>query len=258
MLRDGTQRWFVKTAAPRYAPLLAAEAEGLAALHATGTVRVPSVIAQGGESNSVHWLVLEWLELHPLDRADEAALGAALGALHSQVAGTSFGWPRDNFIGATPQRNVWHARWIDFWRERRLRPQLERAAQNGYTGKLQHDGERLMGALDTLLAGHAPMPALLHGDLWGGNAGALSDGTAVVFDPAVYIGDRETDLAMTELFGGFGTEFRLAYRDVCPIEDGFDVRRDVYNLYHLLNHLNLFGAAYRPRCEAVMARLLSS
>jgi len=256
MLRDGARRWFVKTAMPRFAAVLEAEADALDALQATKTVRVPNVVAHG-ESEATHWLVLDWLDLRPLDRASAAKLGAALAALHRAPAGGSFGWAHDNFIGGTPQPNGWHTRWVDFWRERRLGPQLARAAQNGYGGALQRDGERLMAALDHLLAGHVPAPALLHGDLWGGNAGTLADGTPVVFDPAVYIGDHETDLAMTELFGGFGPEFRAAYRDSYPIEDGFDRRRELYNLYHLLNHLNLFGAAYRSRCERVMARLLS-
>jgi protein-ribulosamine 3-kinase len=251
-LRDGGRQWLVKTATARYAPLLKAEADGLAALRATETIRVPDVVARGDG-----WLALEWLDLHPLDRASGAKLGAGLGALHRAWAGGSFGWERDNFIGGTPQRNEWREHWIDFWRECRLVPQLARAAGNGYGGNLQRSGERLIAQLETLLADHSARPALLHGDLWGGNAGALADGTPVVFDPAVYIGDGEADLAMTELFGGFGPEFHAAYRDTCYVDAGFDVRRDLYNLYHLLNHLNLLGSGYLARCERTMARLLA-
>jgi fructosamine-3-kinase len=251
-LRDGPRRWFVKIALPQYAALLESEAEGLAALRETNSVRVPSVVAHG-----IGWLMLEWLDLRPLDAAAAAKLGAALAQLHLARAGGAFGWAHDNFIGGTPQLNGWRETWIDFWRERRLGPQLQRAAQNGYRGALQRDGERLMVALEDLMAHHRVRPALLHGDLWGGNAGALADGTPVVFDPAVYIGDRETDFAMTGLFGGFGPEFHAAYRDACPFDEGFEIRRDLYNLYHLLNHLNLFGSGYLPRCERVIAALLS-
>lgn len=251
-LRDGTRNWFVKTASARYAPLLDAEAQGLAALRATGVIRVPEVIAAGAG-----WLLLEWLDLRPLDGRAAARLGAALAALHLAPAGERHGWAHDNFIGGTTQRNGWHTRWIDFWRECRLAPQLELAARNGHDGALQRDGARLLSGLDALVAGHEPKPALLHGDLWGGNAGALPDGTPVLFDPAVYIGDRETDLAMTALFGGFGREFDAAYRTVCPIDGGFEIRRELYNLYHLLNHLNLFGRAYLGRCRDILTRLTS-
>ena len=251
-LRDGARRWFVKTAHARYAPLLDAEAQGLAALRATRTVRVPEVIAAGDG-----WLLLEWLDRRPLDGRSAGRLGAALAALHAAPAGERHGWARDNFIGGTPQCNAWRSRWVDFWRECRLAPQLELAARNGHGGGLQRDGARLLSGLDALLRGHEPKPALLHGDLWGGNAGALPDGTPVVFDPAVYIGDRESDLAMTALFGGFGREFAAAYRTVCPIDDGFETRRDLYNLYHLLNHLNLFGRAYLGPCRDIVVRLTS-
>jgi protein-ribulosamine 3-kinase len=252
LLRDGARRWLVKTAVPQYAPLLDSEAEGLAGLCETSTVRVPDVVARGSG-----WLVLEWLDLRPLEAGAVAKLGAALAQLHLAPAGKSYGWAHDNFIGGMPQQNGWHEHWIDFWRERRLGPQLQRAAQNGYRGSLQRDGERLIGALDDLLADHPVRPALLHGDLWGGNAGALADGTPVIFDPAVYIGDREADLAMTDLFGGFGPGFHAAYRDACPVDEGFETRRDLYNLYHLLNHLNLFGSSYLARCERVIGTLLS-
>jgi fructosamine-3-kinase len=250
-LHDGTRRRFVKTAHARYGPLLDAEAQGLAALRATGAVRVPEVIAAGDG-----WLLLEWLDLRPLDGRAAGRLGAALAALHLASAGERHGWAHDNFIGGTPQRNGWRARWVDFWRDCRLVPQLELAVRNGHDA-LQRDGTRLLSGLDGLLGGHQPKPALLHGDLWSGNAGALPDGTPVIFDPAVYIGDREADVAMTALFGGFGHEFDAAYRTTWVIDEGFEIRRDLYNLYHLLNHLNLFGRAYLGRCRDILRRLTS-
>jgi fructosamine-3-kinase len=234
---------------------------------------VPKVIALH-EDDALASLTLEWLDLRPL--AGAGALGRALAALHvAPVPGEPstgarasasadatprrwrYGWHRDNFIGPTPQLNAWHEHWPTFWRERRLAPQLALAARNGHGGPLQRAGERLLASVDTLLAGHAPAPSLLHGDLWSGNAGLLPDGTPVVFDPAVYVGDRECDLAMTELFGGFDADFHAAYRDALPLDHGYRVRRELYNLYHLLNHLNLFGQAYRAQCERTIALLLA-
>jgi len=242
---------FVKRAVPQ--AQLAAEADGLAALRAANTVRVPETVVLDDDA-----LALEWLELRPLDARSGATLGAALAALHRAPAGARFGWHADNYIGPTPQENAWCASWPEFFRERRLRPQLARAARQGYRGALQRDGERLLARVESLLDGHAPAPSLLHGDLWGGNAGALPDGTPVIFDPAVYAGDREADLAMTELFGGFPASFHAAYRSAWPLADGYALRRDLYNLYHLLNHLNLFGTSYLDRCQRVLSRLLSS
>ena len=241
-----------------HAPLLDAEADGLAALRASAAIRTPAVRAHGIEG-SLQWLALEWLPLAP-PRDAGAALGRALAALHRcpapSVPGGRYGWPVDNFIGGTPQPNGACERWIDFWRERRLRPQLDRAAANGHGEALQRSGERLVAALPVLLDGHEPMPSLVHGDLWSGNAGAVGH-EAVVFDPSVHVADREVDVAMTELFGGFGREFQAAYRDAFPLDARYPLRRDLYNVYHLLNHLNLFGDAWLGRCEQAIGRLLA-
>ena len=258
-LGDGAARCFVKSAVLHHAPLLDAEADGLAALRATRTVRVPAVLAGGGDG-PLRWLALEWLPLRPARDAG-AALGRALAALHRAPAprgpaGDRYGWALDNYLGGTPQPNGWSSTWTAFFRDRRLAPQLARAAANGYDGGLQRSGERLLAALETLLDGHEPAPSLLHGDLWSGNAGAV-DGDGVVFDPAVYVGDREADVAMTELFGGFGREFHAVYRDAFPLDHRYPLRRDLYNVVHLLNHLNLFGDAWLVRCEQAIARLLA-
>ena len=248
-------RVFRKTATP--STRLAAEADGLAALRATGTVRVPATL----DADDTNGLVLEWLDLRGLDARSGARLGTDLAALHCapvpRALRGKFGWHRDNYIGATPQLNAVSSSWVGFWREQRLVPQLEQAAAAGHGRALQRCGEALAARLDVVLAAHAPAPALLHGDLWSGNAGALPDGTPVVFDPAVYVGDREADVAMTELFGGFPPAFHAAYRAAAPLDEGYTLRRDVYNLYHLLNHLNLFGAAYLSRCERTIARVLA-
>ena len=150
-----------------------------------------------------------------------------------------------------------HASWPEFWQRERLAPQLALAARNGHGDAVGALGERVIEAVPTLLAGHEPAPSLLHGDLWSGNAGFLENGTPVVFDPAVYYGDAEVDLAMTELFAGFPESFYEGYREVRPIGEGYRLRRVLYNLYHVLNHLNLFGDGYLAQAERMMARLLA-
>jgi len=245
-------RFFVKVAAPDQAAMLAAEAEALRAIGQSGSVRVPAVAA-AGVAEGAAFLALEWLDI--VDGGRDAALGRSLAVLH-RVAAPRFGWHRDNTIGTSPQANAWHDDWALFYRDRRLLPQLEMARRAGHRGRLESDGERLLAAVPALLDGHRPSPSLLHGDLWAGNAGRLADGTPVLFDPSCYHGDREADLAMTELFGGFTPDFYAAYLDAAPLPPGFERRRTLYNLYHVLNHLNLFGAGYLARAEAMVGELL--
>ncbi len=185
---------------------------------------------------------MEFLELK--SRGDFAALGRMLATIH-RTQGGRFGWARDNYIGSTPQLNGAYENWAEFWRARRLEPQLALAKRNGYD--LDADN------VTQLLEGHTPAPSLLHGDLWSGNGGFLAGGAPVLFDPAVYYGDREADLAMTELFGGFPREFYSAYG---PLPAGYQQRKHLYNLYHLLNHLNLFGGGYLGQVNATL-RLLT-
>jgi len=243
-------RIFVKLNAPRFADAFAAEADGLAALRAAG-IRAPEPIAHGTAAGHAY-LALELLELG--GREDFAALGRALAALHRST-GERFGWARDNYIGASAQHNAQAASWTVFWREQRLAPQLELALANGH-GEIRKPVEALYEALPQLLAAHSPAASLLHGDLWRGNAGFVAGGAPVVFDPAVYRGDRETDLAMTELFGGFPGAFYAAYTEAWPLEPGYRTRKHLYNLYHLLNHLNLFGGGYREQVRATLGLLL--
>jgi len=233
---------FVKTGTAARADAFAAEADGLQALKRAG-LRVPEVVSQGVDGGRA-FLVLEHLELQ--SKGDFAALGRMLGAAHRH-AGPRFGWHRDNYIGATPQQNGWCDDWSEFWRDRRLRPQLELARKNGFDLEEKN--------LLELLAGHQPLPCLLHGDLWRGNAGFVAGGP-VVFDPAVYYGDREADLAMTELFGGFPPAFYASYKENYPLESGYRQRKHLYNLYHLLNHLNLFGGGYLGQVKQTLRLLL--
>lgn len=208
-------------------------------------MRAPQPLAQGVAGGKAY-LLLEYLDLK--STADFAALGRMLATAHRKP-GARFGWQRDNYIGATPQANGWCDDWAEFWRERRLRPQLELARSKGFDlGKV---------ALEDLLVRHKPEPSLLHGDLWSGNAGFTASGP-VVFDPAVYYGDREADLAMTELFGGFPREFYAAYEEVFPLPEGYGMRKHLYNLYHLLNHLNLFGGGYLGQVKGTLSLLARS
>jgi protein-ribulosamine 3-kinase len=249
----GASRFFVKLTAHANRFMLAAEADALRAIAQTGAVRVPQVIASG-QAEGVAFLALEWLDM--IQGGRDASLGRALARMHA-TATSRYGWHRDNTIGATLQANGWSDDWAEFFRDRRLRPQLELAARNGYRGTLQRDGTKLLERIPRLLDGHSPAASLLHGDLWAGNASRLRDGTPVVYDPATYYGDREADLAMTELFGGFGSAFYAAYSEAMPLPTGYETRRTLYNLYHVLNHLNLFGASYLGRAEAMIAELLA-
>ena len=225
---------FLKQAAAERADAYAAEADGLEALRPH--IRVPRVLERGIKDGKA-FILLEQLDLRR--GGDFAELGRSLAALHRQ-SGPRFGWARDNYIGLAPQINSWRDSWAEFFVECRLRPQMQLAG-------LEFD----ILAAARLLQKHEPVRSLLHGDLWNGNVGFTKEGP-VVFDPAVYYGDREADLAMTELFGGFPREFYDAYG---ALDEGYARRKHLYNLYHLLNHLNLFGEGYRGQVDACL-RLL--
>jgi fructosamine-3-kinase len=248
---DGS-RYFLKLNDAHHTAMFTAEASGLEALAATHTLRVPRVIAHGATQDH-SYLVLEHLDLRA--RGDARRLGTQLAALHRCTA-DHFGFVQDNFIGTTPQPNGWKEDWIAFWGEHRLGFQLRLAARDGHDGELQRLGARLLEVLPAFFADYTPQPSLLHGDLWGGNYGYLADGTPLAFDPAPYFGDRECDLAMTELFGGYPTDFYAGYRDAWPLDAGYAQRRELYNLYHILNHAHLFGGGYARQAEGMMQRLL--
>lgn len=250
---DGA-RYFLKLNDASLRTLFTAEASGLAALAASTTIRVPHAVVHG-HAGQRSFLVLEYLPLG--GRGNPQQLGEQLAALHRNTA-ARFGFVQDNFIGTTHQPNGWKHDWIAFWREQRLGHQLQLARHNQLGDPLQALGNRLMDALPGFFDGYTPQPSLLHGDLWSGNHGFLLDGTPVIFDPAAYYGDRECDLAMTELFGGYAPAFYAAYRNAWPLDAGYTVRRDLYNLYHILNHANLFGGGYVRQAETLMRKLLSS
>lgn len=246
---------FVKLAAAARLPMFEAEADGLRELAAAEAIRVPQLLGVG--SNDRHaFIVLEWLELGGESRRAGHILGEQLARQH-RVLAEKHGWRRDNTIGTTPQPNGPRDDWPQFFAERRLGFQLDLAARNGHRGALIERGRRLCERLDDFFVNCRPAPSLLHGDLWGGNWAVTVSGEPVVFDPAVYYGDREADLAMTRLFGGFGPEFYAAYEAAWPLDPGAGTRVALYNLYHVLNHLNLFGGGYCVQALGMIDRLLA-
>ena len=236
----GETACFIKLNRAEKAGMFEAEYEGLEALAQSATVRVPAPVCTGSNESSC-WLVLEYLALG--GERNPARLGMELAEMHRHT-GEQHGWHRDNTIGLTHQANTPDRDWIRFWKERRLGFQLDLARKNGYSGRIQEQGEQLIEDLGALFTAYQPQPSLLHGDLWSGNHGYTAGGVPVIFDPAVYYGDRETDIAMTELFGGYEPEFYAAYDSHYPLDDGYRVRKWLYQLYHVLNHLNLFGSGY--------------
>lgn len=250
---DG-RRYFVKLNDAAREEMFAVEAAGLRELARARGIRVPTPVCHGIADNAAY-LVLEYIEPGRAVRSSMELLGRQLARVH-RFTGERFGWHRDNTIGSTPQPNAPSSSWVEFWRTQRLGFQLELAARRGHRGKLQRKGEELLTRLDALLGGHAPAASLLHGDLWSGNLMIDRDGNPVLIDPAVYYGDREADLAMTELFGGFSQSFYAAYRDAYPLDDGYALRKTLYNLYHVINHLNLFGGGYGAQAEAMIETLL--
>ncbi|HEX9208109.1 MAG TPA: fructosamine kinase family protein [Steroidobacteraceae bacterium] len=250
---------FVKLAAASALPAYEAEAEGLRELAEAGALRVPAVLAVGEVAGHAV-LALEWLDLSGGFEADarcQARLGEGLAMQH-RVTAARHGWHRDNTIGATPQRNACDDDWVRFFRERRLGFQLDLASGNGLEPAVVERGRELCDRCGAFFSSYHPRPSLLHGDLWGGNAGRIAaTGEPVIFDPAVYYGDRETDLAMTRLFGGFGPAFHAAYQSAWPLDQAAGTRRTLYNLYHVLNHYNLFGGGYGRQAAGMIDRLLA-
>lgn len=246
--------WFVKLNQKDGLAMFKAEQKGLQEMVNTKTIRVPNPVCAGvAEKNA--YLVMEYIELTS-SSTDSVKLGQQLAAMH-QVTRDQFGWDIENTIGSTSQINIFESSWVEFWQKRRLGFQLTLAARKGCGSHLQRKGEQLMDSLSVFFSDYQPRASLLHGDLWGGNCSGDSAGNPVIYDPAVYYGDHEADLAMTELFGGFGQTFFSAYAEVLPIDPGYPVRKILYNLYHILNHFNIFGGGYAMQAESMIDRLLS-
>jgi len=269
-ISSSSRAYFAKINQASQIAMFEAEALGLQQMRATQTIRVPEPICWGTEGNSAY-IVLEWLDLG--SRGGESAweeMGRKLAAMHkytppnppllrggeecnSTLLPRVFGWDINNTIGSTVQINNWTANWAEFWAEHRIGYQLKLAKRRG--GHFPQ-GERLLEMIPKLLAGYEPQPSLVHGDLWGGNAGVTSAGEPVIFDPATYFGDREVDIAMTELFGGFPALFYRGYNQVWSLDGGYERRKILYNLYHILNHFNLFGGSYESQANQMIKRVL--
>lgn len=243
--------------------MFAAEMEGLRALHAAASKveaasrpRVPRPLAVADDPEGPDWLLMEWLPPGSPATGSHERLGRGLALLHGAESDATPGWHDDNWIGSLPQSNREHASWADFWREERIAPQLARARQSGRlrSGLFDELVDRIPQALDGV-----DRIGLLHGDLWSGNTFFTEGGAPALVDPAVYRGDGEVDVAMSELFGGFGGRFYSAYGEVRPLSSAYrSHRRDLYQLYFLLVHVNLFGGAYVAQTERAASSVLAA
>lgn len=249
------QQYFVKLNRADLLDMFVAEAEGLEELNKADAIRVPRPICYGTSSGQ-SFLVLENLQFGGGQRDAMQKLGRQLAKMHRYTA-EQFGWYRDNTIGATHQPNDRNKDWSGFWQQARLGHQLQLASRQGGSHRMLDKGERLLAHVMDFFTDYQPEASLLHGDLWSGNYSILASGEPVIFDPAVYYGDREADIAMTELFGGFGSDFYAAYNEAWPLHSGYQVRKTFYNLYHIINHYVMFGGGYGSQAEGMIDRLLS-
>ena len=254
-VRGADGHYFIKIGSLNDLTLLMSEKIGLEALAVTRAIKVPKVIFVG-ETSTCSFLICEYLDLKKDNLFSGKILGKQLALLH-QNSNEFFGLSEDNWIGLNPQKNHWQENWISFFKKYRLQPQLIWAFERGYRSSLEEKSERLMEVLPLFFDQYKPKPSLLHGDLWSGNWGTINNTTPVIFDPAIYYGDREADMAMTKLFGGFPQVFYDAYNYEWALDYGFKVRQNLYNLYHLLNHLTLFGEVYLRQTIDVFEQLLS-
>jgi fructosamine-3-kinase len=251
-LTNGSQSYFVKINQATRIAMFEAEALGLKQIASTRTIRVPEPICWGTVDGSA-FIVLEWLDLGYGTHRSWEEMGQRLAAMHQVSSDRGFGWDQQNTIGFMPQVNPWTSNWTVFFTEHRIGYQFQLAQRRG--GNFPNK-ERLLAAIPELLAGHHPQSSLVHGDLWSGNAAVTKLEEPVILDPATYFGDREVDLAMTELFGGFPNEFYRAYDKAFPLESGYERRKTLYNLYHIVNHFNQFGGSYEGQANRMIASLL--
>lgn len=246
------QTYFVKLNQASTMAMFEAEALGLQEIADSQTIRVPRPICWGTAEASAY-LVLEWLDLAYGHQQAWEQMGRQLAAMHRVTSQQGFGWQHPNTIGSTPQINTWTSSWVAFFADHRLGYQFRLANRRGGHFPQQN---HLLAALPKLLDDHDPQPSLVHGDLWTGNAAVTKQGEAVILDPAVYYGDREVDLAMSQLFGSFPPNFYGAYNEAFPLQPGYQQRKTLYNLYHILNHFNLFGGSYEYQANQMIASLL--
>ena len=248
---DG-EAYFVKTHPHPPPGFFSKEAQGLELLSQTQTVSIPAVVSVI-EEEDFSCLVLEWIDAGPTSQQSALSLGQALANLH-RVSSDTFGLKEDNYLGTLPQPNLPTKDWVEFYRDRRLNPLLQRAHQRGMLPlNILRESDVVLTNLSSIL-GPMEKPSLLHGDLWGGNRMVDQTGTSWLIDPAVYFGNREIDVAMMRLFGGFTHEVFEAYHATYPLSPGWEERIDIYQLYPMLVHLNLFGTSYLGSIERILRR----
>ncbi len=251
--RIGT--FFLKYNSSPLPMMFAREMEGLKALHDVGAITVPrSIASRECDGNTPAFLITSYIESESKVTNFFSDFGRRFARLHKDSLHDRCGFEHDNYIGSTPQINTWTKDWVSFFGEHRIEYQLRLAHDKGHRGNLQTLGKKFLSKLDNLIGGTNEKPCLLHGDLWSGNYMVAEDGTAAIIDPAAYYGHREADLAMTRLFGGFSGEFYRSYNEEFPLPDETEMRQEIYELYHLLNHLNLFGSGYLGQCERILKR----
>jgi fructosamine-3-kinase len=253
LLGAGDRSYFVKVNQASQSKMFVAEALGLKQMGATQTIRVPRPICWG-MTERVSYIVLEWLAFGRSTSTAWEKMGHQLAAMHQAAGSDRFGWERNNTIGSTPQINDWGENWADFFADRRLGYQLQLARRRG--GSFL-EGHQIVEVVRSILGDRNPQPSLVHGDLWSGNVAVLETGEPVILDPAIYYGDREVDLAMTELFGGFPAVFYQGYQQSFPLDEGYPQRKTIYNLYHILNHFNLFGGGYASQAQSMIQQILA-
>jgi fructosamine-3-kinase len=243
-----------ENAVDELASMFAKESEGLSQIRKTETLRVPDVIAVGQTESNKSFLVMEVIEtgnklefgkrLETRPLGFEERFGRSLAMMHRRGTCDRFGFFYDNFIGSNRQKNEFNDQWVEFWLEQRIGYQFELAYQNGFANELSPLLNSFIRRVEHLLSGVDECPALVHGDLWSGNYLVDQSGQPVLIDPAVYFANREAEFGMTTLFGDFGEHFYQAYDEAWPLQTGWEERVEIYRLYHILNHLNLFGASY--------------
>ena len=250
-ISDGDRDYFLKLNRAAHYAMFQAEALGLKEIADSQTIRVPKPICWGTANGSAY-IVMEYLPLGNTRRDAWYQMGQDLAAMHRVTSPQGFGWQQDNTIGETPQKNPWTADWVTFFTEHRLGYQFKLANRRGHFPR----ETELLAVMPSLLLGHDPKPSLVHGDLWSGNASVTADGTPIILDPATYYGDREVDIAMSELFGRFPQSFYEGYNKAYPLDEGYEKRQTLYNLYHIINHFNLFGGGYGAQANSMIDRLL--
>jgi protein-ribulosamine 3-kinase len=245
------EQYFLKEANGSESNLLKAEERGLQELALCSEVKSP--LCYGFlKAESKGYLLLEFLELKSHCPQSQSLLGTQLATMHKRTA-KKHGFYEDNYIGSQPQINTWTGCWLEFFINCRLMPQVNNTKNTAIIQK----SIKLSNKLPDFFKGYSPSPSLLHGDLWSGNTASLSDATPVIFDPATYYGDRETDIAFTEMFGGFTSGFYEAYSDNYPLHKGYQQRKILYQLYHYLNHANIFGGSYLQKASRILDTLIS-